>query len=94
MYIKNEAIVARHIHDTNFLIDITDNYMDEKCRLYEISDTGMYIWSVIEECSGIKEITESLIKIIADEVDYGVVYDDVSEFVGLLLNQGFVKEIQ
>lgn len=45
---KNPNIVARKIHGSSFLIDISDNYSGDKCALYEINETGMFIWSNID----------------------------------------------
>lgn len=44
MYVSNEKVVAREIHGSYFLIDITDNYSGDRCALYEINETGMFLW--------------------------------------------------
>lgn len=41
---KRENIVARVIHDSYFLIDIKQNYLDDKARIYEVNEIGYYIW--------------------------------------------------
>ena len=52
---KNENIVARKIHGSFFLIDISDNYSGDQCAIYEINETGMFIW---EQINGARDIEE------------------------------------
>lgn len=47
VYYRNSDIVARKIHGSFFLIDICDNYSGDRCSLYEINETGMFIWEQI-----------------------------------------------
>lgn len=92
MYTKNENIVARSIHGSNYLIDITQNYVDEKSSLYEINDIGMFVWRCIDGKSDASEITKRLIAQLTDEVPYDVVYEDIIDFIKTLHKQGFIIE--
>jgi len=89
---KRENVVARKIHDTFFLIDITDNYSDDKCVLYEINESGMFIWNSIDRKKTIDEIAALLKVAIIDDIDYQIIYDDVVDFVNALKAKQFVKE--
>lgn len=89
--IKNQNIVFRRIHDSSFLINISDNYYNDKCALYEINDTGMFIWNSIDGIRSIAEIAVLLKQEIIDDIDYQIIYNDVVDFVGCLLNKHFVE---
>ena len=88
---KNEHIIARKIHGASFLIDISDNYSGDKCALYEVNETGMFLWEYMEKCSDLEELTHCLQREITDDVDFEVVYNDVSEFISVLSQKGFVE---
>lgn len=88
---KNENIVARKIHDSYFLIDISDNYSYDKCALYEINETGMFIWDKIDGAHTVSDIAVALQTAIIDEVDFQILVDDVSEFIETLAAKEFVE---
>lgn len=88
---KCENIVSRKIHDSYFLIDITDNYSQDKCALYEINETGMFIWSQIDGKRTVLNIARALQTAIVDEIDLQILVDDVSEFVDVLATKEFVE---
>ena len=67
---KKENIVARTIHGSSFLIDISDNYSGDTCSLYEINQTGMFIWNNIDGTRSVKELAELLQAAIVDDVDF------------------------
>ena len=46
--VKNENVVVRKIHGTTFLINIADNFAGDRCALYEVNETGLYIWNQID----------------------------------------------
>ena len=54
--IKKENIVERKIHDTYFLIDISDKYLDDKCHLYEINEIGDFIWKQLGMSDTVSDI--------------------------------------
>lgn len=88
---KKENIIARTIHDSFFLIDITDNYSGDKCSLYEINQTGMFIWNNIDGSRSIQDLAELLQAAITDDIDIELLRQDVSEFVSELLEKHFLE---
>lgn len=88
---KNSNIIARKIHDSFFLIDISDKYLNDKCALYEINETGMFIWNTIDGTQTIEKLVTLLDAIIIDDVDYQVLYNDVAEFTDSLIAKHFVE---
>ena len=91
---RNINIVSRKICDSFFLIDITDNYADDKCALFEINETGKFIWDQINGKRTVKDLATELHAAIIDEVDFSIIYDDTSEFIDMLLLKCFVEEKQ
>ncbi len=91
MYIKNQNIVARNIHDSYFLINITDNYLDDKCRLYELNEIGYFIWNQLDITGELASIVDALKANIIDEVDYNELMCDVKEYLDILFDEGFVR---
>lgn len=88
---KNKYVVERKIHDSYFLIDISQNYFDDKCILYEINEIGVFIWDEIEKCKDIHDLVIKLIASIFDEVKYDDIYCDIDEFVNALCKVGFLE---
>lgn len=88
---KNDNIVARKIHDSFFLIDISDNYSNNKCALFEINETGMFIWNNINGSRTVEELVTLLKDAIIDDVDYQVLFDDVVDFTDTLTTKRFVE---
>ncbi len=88
---KQVNIISRKIHDTFFLIDITDNYAQDKCALYEINETGNFIWDHINGQNSINDIATALQHAIVDEIDLQILVDDVRDFVEMLLAKEFVE---
>jgi len=93
MLIKNENIVLRSVHGSFFLIDISDNYSGDKCSLYEINETGMFLWNSLDENKSVDALALSLQKAIIDEIPYDVVYNDVTDYVDDLISKNFVMEV-
>ncbi len=93
MLSKNDKIVLRTIHGSVFLIDISDNYAGDKCALYEINETGKFIWNSLDENNSISSLVIALQNAIVDEVPYESLYDDVSEYITDLKNKRFVLEV-
>ena len=73
------------------MIDISDNYSGDTCSLYEINQTGMFIWNSIDGTRSIKELAELLQAAIIDDVDFEVLHEDVSEFVSTLIGMRFLE---
>ena len=90
---KNPSIVPRQIHGAFFLIDISDNFANNCCALYELNETGMFLWNHITESSNKACLARELQAAIIDTVDYKIIYDDVSSYVDTLIANGFVLEV-
>lgn len=88
---KNENIVARKIHGASFLINISDNYSGDKCAIYEINETGMFIWNSINGIRTVEQLAMLLKKEIIDDVDYQIIHDDIAEFIFALAARHFVE---
>lgn len=93
MYKKNSNIIVRRIHGSVFLINIADNYMGDKCALYEINETGEFIWNHINGKRNIEELTKLLQEEIVDEIDYAILFNDISEFIDSLKKKDFLLEV-
>ena len=93
MLIKNDDIILRTIHGSIFLIDISDNYSGDKCALYEINETGKFLWDNIDENRTIDSLVNALQKAIIDEVPHEVLVADVTEYIGDLVDKEFVLEV-
>lgn len=93
MFIKNQNIVVRKVHDTFFLIDISQNYLNDKCSLYEINETGNFIWQQLENVEDIQKIVNCLMNNLVEDVDYLEVYADVEEYISILKKEGFLEEV-
>ena len=94
-YIKNKNIVKRNIHEYAYLIDITENYLDEKCRLYEINQVGSIIWDLLDDyCNDqINEISRKIKSMIIDDIPFEIIKNDVKDFLSLMKDEGFLKEV-
>ena len=88
---KNENIVTRKIHGSFFLIDISDNYSGDQCAIYEINETGMFIWEQINGARDIEELVALLKSAVIDDVDPQLLRDDVTEFIDTLIMKRFVE---
>ena len=92
VYYRNSDIVARKIHGSFFLIDICDNYSGDRCSLYEINETGMFIWEQIDGKKTVDEIVHALKAAIINEIDFQIIEKDVSEYIGSLTRFNFLRE--
>lgn len=88
---RKESIVPRKIHGSFFLIDISDNYSGDQCSLYEVNQTGMFIWNNIDGNRTIGDLAELLKRAIIDDIDIETLHSDVSEFVSTLLQKNFLE---
>lgn len=89
---RNKNIVLRNIHDAYFLIDITDNYQDDKCVIYELNEIGSFIWKNIEG-NDVEGISKKLKDLIVNDIEYEVIYNDVIEYMKVLLNDNFIRNV-
>ncbi len=90
---RNKNIVFRDIHGSYFLIDITVNYKDDKCSLYELNEIGKFIWNSIDGESSNEDIALRLKSAINGEIEYPTILDDVNEFVEVLIGCGFAERV-
>ncbi len=93
MFIKNDNIVLRKIHGSFFLIDISDNYLEDKCSIFEINEIGKFIWDSMDEYNTIEELVSTLQNVIDDEIPYEELYSDVSEYMNDIVDKKFVLEV-
>ncbi len=89
---RNDNVVARKIHDTYFLIDIKQKYNDDKCFLYEINETGYYIWNAMSICSSVEQIADMLHEETGNAIDIKVLILDILEFLNNLKEEGYIVE--
>ena len=94
MLAKNSNIVLRTIHESVFLIDISDNYAGDKCSIYEINETGKFLWDSIDENRTIDELVKALQNAIIDEVPVDILINDVTEYINDLKSKRFITEEQ
>lgn len=87
---KNQLIVERNIHGTYFLIDLKQNYFDEKCYIYELNGMGHYIWNNIDRFSSVEQFVLDLQFKLVDEIPYEVLLNDVNDFINCLVEEGFM----
>ena len=92
VYYRNNDIIARRIHGSFFLINICDNYSGDRCSLYEINETGMFIWEQIDGKKRVNEIACALKAAIIDEIDYQIIEKDVLEYIDFLTQLKFLNE--
>lgn len=90
MYDKNSNIVCRDIHGSFFLIDITDNFADNVCSLYEMNEIGKIIWDNISNNTAL-EIAKLLKGTITDDIPLDDLLNDVSEYLNTLEANGFIS---
>lgn len=89
---RRENVVARKIHGSFFIIDITDNFSGDKCVLYEINEIGNWIWEHIHGSETTEDLTAELKNALVEEVDASVLYADIVEFIDELKACRFVEE--
>lgn len=94
MYERCKNIVLRNIHDTYFLIDITDNYMDDECVLNETNEVGVIIWRMLSKPIEIDEVVHELKKQLNGEIKDDILHSDIEEYIQYLLQLGFIKECE
>ena len=91
MFHVRENIVARKIHNSYFLINIEQNYSNDKCFLFEINEVGYHIWKLMELCLDIDEIVNELYEKVDREVAKDILAKDVKEYMLGLMQEGFVE---
>lgn len=87
-YSRNANYVIREVHGSFFLIDITDNYSNGKCRMLELNEVGAFIWNNLEKPSNAKCITNKLLAIVIGDVNHDEVYNDVKDCLDSFVDMG------
>lgn len=90
---KKNNLVLRSIHDSYFIIDITDNYMNDKCVLYEINEVGTFIWKKINCKNNLETIAQELFNAIVDDVDFQDIASDTFNFISELVRNGLIERV-
>jgi hypothetical protein len=88
----NSNFVLRRVCGSDYLINITENYLDDKCTFYELNEIGSFIWEHIGEGIEVSVLLHNLISAINDDVDQSIISDDLMEFIGVLKRNGFITE--
>jgi len=96
IYTKKDSIVKRNIHDVAYLINVSDNYLDEKCRLYELNQIGSVIWDLLDDDypDQIEGIANKIKNMIIDDIPINVIINDVTSFLELMKSEGFLEEVE
>lgn len=87
----NEMIRKRNIHGTIFVLDISEHYYNDICSLYELNETGEFIWDQIDGKKTIKKICEVLYDYVSDDIDRAVLNQDVMSFINDLYEKKFIE---
>ena len=90
---KRENIVTRVIHDSYFLIDIKQKYLDDKARIYEVNEIGYYIWKQLDVVSDVDDIVDLLSNEITEDINRNFIKKDVVEFLNALQSEKFLEVI-
>lgn len=90
---RNCDVILRKIHGSIFLIDISDNYSGDKCSLYEINETGRFLWDNIDNSGTVDGLAKMLQDVIIDDVSYELLLKDVVEFINDLKEKKFILEV-
>lgn len=89
---KKEYVVERKIHDSIYLINTKQNYLNDKCCLYEINEMASYIWNQIDGNTSIDEIVNRLFYDMEIQgASFDEVKKDINDCVCLLTNEGFLE---
>lgn len=89
---RKEYIVERTIHDSIYLINIKQNYLNDKCCLYEINEMGSFIWNRISKGTSIDSIMKAIMsEIDVEGVNFEEISNDVRNYVDLLVKEGFLE---
>lgn len=90
--IRNENIVERNIHDSIYLINIKQSYMNDKCCLYEINEMGSYIWNMISGKQTINDIANQISSDMdVQDIDINEIKNDIVDYIELLAKEGFLE---
>ena len=61
------------------------------CSLYELNETGEFIWDQIDGEKTVKKICEVLYDYVSDDIDRAVLNQDVMRFINDLYEKRFIE---
>lgn len=93
MLVKNENVVLRRIHGSVFLIDIADHYSGDRCALYEINETGAFLWEQLDGSRSAEDAAHLLQEALVDAVPFEVLLADAQAFFEDLKSRHFLTEV-
>lgn len=93
MFVSNKNAIARKIYNSYYLFDITDNYSGDRCALYEVNETGMFLWENLSTKKTADELAALLKEAIVDDVAYQSIFSDIMEFIHTLTDMNFILEV-
>lgn len=93
MLIQKKNIVKRKIHDSYFLIDIKQNYLDDKCYIYELNPMGNLIWDSVDKVSSLTELAQLVKNKIDDNISFQQIMEDTKHFVDILIANEFLEDL-
>ena len=92
MVSRKEFIVERNIHDFIYLVNIKQNYLNDKCCLYEINEMASYIWNKIDGNTPIDEIVNQILsEVDVQDVSFDEIKSDVNDYIYVLAKEGFLE---
>lgn len=92
MVSRKEFIVERNIHDSIYLVNIKQNYLNNKCCLYEINEMASYIWSKIDGNTSVDEIVNQILsEVDVQDVSFDEIKSDVNDYIYVLAKEGFLE---
>lgn len=87
---KNESIVSRKIADEMFLVPIRGNLADMQ-KIFSLNPVAEYIWQQLDGERNLEDIREGVLS--AFDVSKNEADEDISEFVGKLLEADLINEV-
>lgn len=92
MVSRKEFIVERNIYDSIYLVNIKQNYLNDKCCLYEINEMASYIWNKIDGNTPIDEIVNQILsEVDVQDVSFDEIKSDVNDYICVLAKEGFLE---
>lgn len=90
-YYRNSDYILRRIHGKNLMIDKTDNYKNNKCKIIEVNDVVSAVWNITKEKKTLAEILDDVSKIFLGEVKYEQLFTDIEKCLEVLVEVGLLK---
>lgn len=92
MVSRKNYIVERNIHDAIYLINIKQNYLNDKCNLYEINEMASYIWNRIDGITSVDDIVNRILfDMDVQDICFDEIKSDVNDYISLLIEEGFLE---